>query len=52
MSFGLPYKGSKSSIAKDIVAALPGGNRLVDLFCGGCSVTDYARKRDDYLIIE
>lgn len=47
MSFGLPYKGSKSSIAKDIVAALPGGNRLVDLFCGGCAVTDYAMKKTD-----
>lgn len=47
MSFGLPYKGSKSSIAKDIVAILPGGNRLVDLFCGGCAVTDYAMKKTD-----
>lgn len=47
MSFGLPYKGSKSSIAKDIVAALPGGERLVDLFCGGCAVTDYAMKKTD-----
>ena len=47
MSFGLPYKGSKSSIAKDIVAILPGGQRLVDLFCGGCSVTDYAMKKTD-----
>ena len=45
MSFGLPYKGSKSSIAKDIVAALPDGNRLVDLFCGGCAVTDFALKQ-------
>lgn len=47
MSFGIPYKGSKSSIAKDIVAVLPGGQRLVDLFCGGCSVTDYAMKKTD-----
>ena len=47
MSFGLPYQGSKSSIAKDIVTILPGGNRLVDLFCGGCSVTDYAMKKTD-----
>ena len=44
MSFGLPYKGSKSAIAKGIVDALPDGNRLVDLFCGGCSITDYAMK--------
>lgn len=47
MSFGLPYKGSKSSIAKDIVTVLPGGKRLVDLFCGGCSVTDYSMKKTD-----
>ena len=47
MSFGLPYQGSKSSIAKDIVTVLPGGKRLVDLFCGGCSVTDYAMKKTD-----
>lgn len=47
MRFGLPYQGSKSSIAKDIVAILPGGKRLVDLFCGGCSVTDYAMKNTD-----
>lgn len=47
MRFGLPYQGSKSSIAKDIVAILPGGKRLVDLFCGGCAVTDYAMKKTD-----
>ena len=45
MSYGLPYKGSKSGIVKDLVAALPGGERLVDLFCGGCAVTDYAMKK-------
>lgn len=45
MSFGLPYKGSKSAIAKGIVDALPSGNRLVDLFCGGCAITDYAMKK-------
>ena len=47
MRFGLPYKGSKSAIAKDIVAILPAGNRLVDLFCGGCAITDYAMKKTD-----
>ena len=47
MSFGLPYQGSKSSIAKDIVAVLPGGQRLVDLFCGGCAITDYAIRKTD-----
>ena len=47
MSFGLPYKGSKSAIAKDIIGVLPVGNRLVDLFCGGCAITDYALKNTD-----
>ena len=43
-SWGLPYKGSKNTIAKDIVDALPTGERLVDLFAGGCSITDYSLK--------
>ena len=43
-SWGLPYMGSKNSIAKDIVNALPRGERLVDLFAGGCAITDYALK--------
>ena len=43
-SWGLPYMGSKNSIAKDIVNALPSGERLVDLFAGGCAITDYASK--------
>ena len=43
-SWGLPYMGSKNSIAKDIVNALPSGERLVDLFSGGCAITDYALK--------
>ena len=46
-SWGLPYMGSKNSIAKDIVNALPRGERLVDLFAGGCSITDYALKNTD-----
>ena len=46
-SWGLPYMGSKNSIAKDIVNALPRGERLVDLFAGGCSITDCALKNTD-----
>ena len=42
--WGLPYMGSKNSLAKDVVNALPGGERLVDLFAGGCAITDYALK--------
>ena len=39
--------GSKNTIAKDIVNALPKGERLVDLFAGGCSITDCALKNTD-----
>lgn len=34
--------GSKNTIAKDIIAALPTGRRLVDLFAGGCAITHCA----------
>ncbi|MBC5648492.1 DNA adenine methylase [Christensenella tenuis] len=40
--YGTPYKGSKNSIAKDIISFLPGGGTLVDLFAGGCAVTHAA----------
>lgn len=43
-SWGLPYMGSKNLIAKSIVNALPKGERLVELFAGGCAITDYALK--------
>ena len=46
-SWGLPYMGSKNTIAKDVVNALPKGERLVDLFAGGCSITDCALKNTD-----
>lgn len=42
MMYGLPYKGSKNSIARQIVEALPAGERLVDLFAGGCAITHAA----------
>ena len=39
MTYGIPYRGSKTKIAKQILDVLPAGNRLVDLFGGGCAVT-------------
>ena len=33
--YGVPYQGNKSRIADRIIALLPKGNRLVDLFGGG-----------------
>lgn len=40
--YGMPYKGSKSAIADFVIAHLPPGGTLVDLFCGGCAVTHAA----------
>lgn len=42
MTYGVPYQGSKSRIAKDIVELLPEGQRFVDLFAGGCAITHAA----------
>ena len=42
MSYGLPYKGSKNSIAKWVVSHLPGSHTFVDLFAGGCAITHAA----------
>lgn len=45
MAFGIPYCGSKNIYAKKICDALPAGERLVDLFSGGCAITDCAMKK-------
>lgn len=52
-AFGLPYKGSKNGIAKDIVRVLPKAKHFYDLFAGGCSVTHVAMlsgKYNDFII--
>ena len=38
MNLGLPYKGSKSTIAEDLVKCLPRGKKLLDACCGGGAV--------------
>lgn len=38
----MPYKGSKNTIAMDIVNMLPPGDVLVDTFAGGCAITHAA----------
>lgn len=48
MRYGIPYKGSKNSIAEWIVSCLPESDCLVDLFCGGCAVTHYAMLTKKY----
>lgn len=40
MNYGIPYKGSKNKIIKWLLPLLPKGEVFVDLFCGGCAVTD------------
>ena len=47
-TFGLGYQGSKNRIAKDIIGVLPGGERFVDLFAGGCSMTHCAMVSGKY----
>ena len=42
VSFGIPYQGSKSSIAQWVVDNLPPAGVFVDLFAGGCAVTHAA----------
>lgn len=41
-TYGVPYRGSKNKLAEDIIALLPTGKRLVDLFAGGCAITHCA----------
>lgn len=40
--YGIPYMGSKSKIANDIIDILPRGKRFVDLFGGGFAMTHAA----------
>ena len=42
MSYGIPYQGSKNSIAQWVVGNLPPAEVFVDLFAGGCAVTHAA----------
>lgn len=46
--YGVPYKGSKNAIAEWVVDTLPQGERLVDLFAGGCAITHCAMLKRKY----
>ena len=48
MIYGLPYKGSKNSIAERIVAALPAGEHFVDCCCGGGAILQAAAMSGKY----
>lgn len=41
-NYGLPYKGSKNSIAERIVQYLPKGGRFLDACCGGGAISHAA----------
>ena len=40
--YGIPYKGSKNSIARKIVSFLPSADILIDICAGGCAITHAA----------
>ena len=42
VNFGLPYMGSKSKIARDLIGIIPSGERFVDVFAGGCAMSHAA----------
>lgn len=41
-NYGLPYKGSKNSIAERIVQCFPAGGKFLDACCGGGAITHAA----------
>ena len=47
-TYGIGYQGSKNRIAKYIIGVLPSGERFVDLFAGGCSITHCAMLSGKY----
>ena len=51
MRYGLPYKGSKNSIAKQIIDFLPSAENFYDLFAGGCAITHAALLSGKYRYI-
>jgi len=42
INYGLPYMGSKSKIAADLIRMIPSGARFVDVFAGGCAMSHAA----------
>lgn len=48
MRYGIPYKGSKNSIAKEIVNFLPDADIFYDLMCGGCAISHAAVESRKY----
>lgn len=46
--YGLPYQGSKSRLAENIIAAIPAAKNFYDLFAGGCAITQCALESGRY----
>ena len=46
--YGLPYQGSKSKIAEKLGAMLPNADVFIDIFAGGCAMTDWALQSGKY----
>lgn len=47
-NYGIPYMGSKNTIAHKIIEYLPKAENFYDLFCGGCSITHCAMLSKKY----
>ena len=48
MRYGVPYKGSKNSIAEWVYSHFPKADNFYDLFAGGCAITQIALMRQEY----
>ena len=48
MAYGLPYQGSKNTIAERIVSSLPSGTNFVDCCCGGGAILQAAAMSGKY----
>ena len=48
MTYGLPYKGSKTKLAERIIDLMPRAEHLYDLFAGGCAVAHCALVKSKY----
>ncbi len=51
MNYGMPYKGSKSTIAKNLISRLPPAKHFYDLFGGGGAMTHCALLSGKYQYI-
>ena len=48
MTYGLPYKGSKTKLAERIIDLMPRAGHLYDLFAGGCAIAHCALIKGKY----